>query len=552
MFIKLEKIRERFRNAVVLSPVEAVVSSVYFLTAVISYYQHIGYDDFLGSFPICFCLTYAVNRFSRGTGWRWLYYVSVLSIGGFWFWNLRLTDSIYWITLIVSQLLVLLSGRAADNDAFVRNGLYYVRNMVAATVLAMVGWLLAWVIYASVTYIFDLSANYRIMVYISQGVWFMVAPMLFLMFDIRQNQEFMTNSFLDVLLNFIVTPALMIYNLILYLYFVKIAVVWSLPKGGVAYMVLAFILLLLVIKSIQPVLRRRYYDWYYRFFSLWVVLPLAMLWISVLFRVGEYGWTEWRVYLMLATCMATFTMVLFMIPRWSKYKWVVLGTLTTLAVFTYIPGINAGDLGLRSQENRIRTVLYPETGERWNEGTDSVVLSRYMMLYNSSRYVQRRKSAEYMRERFGFDCEYLEENIPEKVKDDWGWNGVDDQMLYLVYPYGARFDISGFDSLRQILNSAVGGGVYYEFEDNRFRLISRSDTLVDVDIHFLLKEKLAEVGIDTTGGLSQEQVEGFHEFLCTYDIGRRRVILGEICIDEKDMTIISLSPRFLLTRKKIK
>lgn len=418
MFIKLEKIRERFRNAVVLSPVEAVVSSVYFLTAVISYYQHIGYDDFLGSFPICFCLTYAVNRFSRGTGWRWLYYVSVLSIGGFWVWNLRLTDSIYWITLIVSQLLVLLSGRAADNDAFVRNGLYYVRNMVAATVLAMVGWLLAWVIYASVTYIFDLSANYRIMVYISQGVWFMVAPMLFLMFDIRQNQEFMTNSFLDVLLNFIVTPALMIYNLILYLYFVKIAVVWSLPKGGVSYMVLAFILLLLVIKSIQPVLRRRYYDWYYRFFSLWVVLPLAMLWISVLFRVGEYGWTEWRVYLMLATCMATFTMVLFMIPRWSKYKWVVLGTLTTLAVFTYIPGINAGDLGLRSQENRIRTVLYPETGERWNEGTDSVVLSRYMMLYNSSRYVQRRKSAEYMRERFGFDCEYLEENIPEKVKDD--------------------------------------------------------------------------------------------------------------------------------------
>lgn len=552
MFIKFKKIRERFRKAVVFSPVEAVVSSVYFLTAVVSYYQHIGYDDFLGSFPICFCLIYAVNRFSRGTGWRWLYYISVLSIGGFWAWNLRLTDSIYWITLIVSQLLVLLSARAAGNDAFVRNGLCYVRNMVAATVLALVGWLLAWAIYASVTYIFDLSANYRIMVYISQGVWFMVAPILFLMFGIRQNQEFIANSFLDVLLNFIVTPALMIYNLILYLYFVKIAVVWSLPKGGVAYMVLAFILLLLAVKSIQPVLRRRYYDWYYRFFSLWVVLPLAMLWISVLFRVGEYGWTEWRVYLMLSACMATFTAVLFMIPRWSNYKWVVLGVLATLAVFTYIPGINAGDLGLRSQENRIRTVLYPETGERWNDGTDSVVSARYMMLYNSSRYVQSRKSAEYMRERFGFDCEYLEENIPEKVKDDWRWNGVDDEMLYLVYPYGATFDISGFDSLRQILNNAVGGGVYYEFEDNRFRLISRSDTLVDVDIHFLLKEKLAEVGVDTTGGLSQEQVGEFHEFLCTYDIGRLRVIFGEICIDEKDMVIISLSPRFLLTRKKMK
>lgn len=230
----------------------------------------------------------------------------------------------YWVTFLVTQLLVTLAVKQGDNESFVENILCYIRDLASAGLLAFLGWLLAWGIYGSVIYIFDIRAiEWRYTVYSSQTAFFLVAPLLFLMFDSRHDEGFRSNSFLGVLTNFILSPALLIYNLILYIYFVKIVIIWSLPKGGIAYMVLSFVALLLISKAVQPVLKRRYYDWYYNYFSFWILPSLVMLWISTLYRVGEYGWTEWRVYLMLTTFIVTVTMVLFLITRWGKYQWVL-------------------------------------------------------------------------------------------------------------------------------------------------------------------------------------------------------------------------------------
>ena len=45
---------------------------------------------------------------------------------------------------------------------------------------------------------------------------------------------------LEVLLDWIVSPAVLIYAAILYLYAFKFLVTWSLPEGGVAYLVFGF------------------------------------------------------------------------------------------------------------------------------------------------------------------------------------------------------------------------------------------------------------------------------------------------------------------------
>ena len=70
------------------------------------------------------------------------------------------------------------------------------------------------------------------------------------------------NKLFDVLLNYVLSPALLIYAVILYLYFVKVAVLWSLPKGAVAYIVVSFISATFILKSCQPFLERRYYEWF--------------------------------------------------------------------------------------------------------------------------------------------------------------------------------------------------------------------------------------------------------------------------------------------------
>ena len=110
------------------------------------------------------------------------------------------------------------------------------------------------------------------MAYSSSIAFAGILPLLFLLFNREKEEEEGVNKLFDVLLNYVLSPALLIYAVILYLYFVKVAVLWSLPKGAVAYIVVSFISATFILKSCQPFLERRYYDWFYRY-SGWAVLP---------------------------------------------------------------------------------------------------------------------------------------------------------------------------------------------------------------------------------------------------------------------------------------
>ena len=130
------------------------------------------------------------------------------------------------------------------------------------------------------------------------------------------------NSGLEMLLNYIVTPALLIYAAILYLYMAKILVTWTLPEGGVAYLVFGFTLFALAVQALQPLLQKRMYDWFFDRFSL-ISLPTQVLfWIGVLRRTGEYGLTEPRVYLLVSGGLMTLCVVLFLARRTGRYFYV--------------------------------------------------------------------------------------------------------------------------------------------------------------------------------------------------------------------------------------
>lgn len=552
MIIKIKDFRELFRSVITLAPVELGGAVIFFLVATVTYRPEARISDWLWSFPACFSLIYAVNRFTHLTSVRWLYYLSGLSVAGFWWWELSPDGSMFWITLIVSQLLVSLTVKQKDNVSFVENVLCYVRDMSGALLLAFLGWLLSWAIYGSVVYIFDLSFHdWSFSAYSLQTAGFLVAPLIFLMFNARGKGRFGVNAFFRVLINFIVSPALLIYNLILYIYFIKIAVEWSLPKGGIAYMVLSFIALLTITKSWQLVLSRRYYDWYYRYFSFWVLPPLVMLWISVLYRIEEYGWTEWRVYLMLTTLVATMTMILFFTSRWGKYKWISIMAMGILFLFTYFPGINAKVLGLRSQENRIQNALdflYSKEDGTWREDTDTLTLENYKVLYNSSLYVERAKDTAYMKKHFGITWGDLDHLIPEKAMtwiDGYDRGGI--QTVLLSYWEDKIFDIRNFDSLQMVSPYQNENEVYSEMNDGWLSVYRQKDTLVHMDLNPVFRKRLVENGIDI---ITQEKLEKVKELFRVYDQGNKRIILGNIQINPDDLSVEDVSLRFLLIRKE--
>ena len=160
-----------------------------------------------------------------------------------------------------------------------------------------------------------------------------------------------------ILLNYVLSPALLVYAAILYLYFVKITLTWSLPKGGVAAISVGFIIAAFLLRGCQAFVERRMYDWFYRHASLWTLPALAMFWVATAYRVAQYGFTEPRVYLVVVGLILTATVLLFLTRRWGRYLYVACLTIGLFGVVTYIPGITAKDIERVSQKARGN---YPE------------------------------------------------------------------------------------------------------------------------------------------------------------------------------------------------
>lgn len=552
MIPKFKYFSDLFRTAVKAAPVEMLVSLFFLLVAIVALHEKTWPQEWLWSFPACFFIIYAIGRWTERKGWRWIYYLSVVSVPGFWIWDLKFQDPLFLITLLISQLLVLLSWGNKDNETFVQDGLGYLRDVAGASLLALVGWVLASSIYSSFIYIFDLDYNYNFVTYAAQVAWIFVAPVFFLMFNLRRGKHFSANRFLRILSDFIVSPALLIYNLILYLYFIKIACLWSLPKGGIAYMVGSFVVVLFVMRGIQTVLKDRYYDWYYKRFSYWILPALIVLWISVAYRVGEYGWTIWRGYLFLSALLASVAMVLFFISRWGKYRVMVGITLGILTFFSYVPGVNVRQWEICSQTKRLKNAvreLYTEADKQWSTATDSLTFLQYNVLYHSSKYMQEVKGKEYMMKAFGFSYEDLVHIMPYPV-----WEKLENHnrgfspLFFLINDGKNKINVRDYTTLEIVNAYQENKGIYYDFDKGELILMQEKDTLLKVNINKMFREKLVAGGIDVNRPVSKQQLQGLSSSIFTYMVGSRCIIFESIHIRAEDAALTGGRPFMLLTR----
>ena len=92
--------------------------------------------------------------------------------------------------------------------------------------------------------------------------------MLFANFNNRsRDPQWEQSKVIHWVLDFILSPSIIIYTVILYIYFIQIACQWELPKGGVAYMVMAFVIVSLLGILLQNLLQKHYYNWFYQYFT---------------------------------------------------------------------------------------------------------------------------------------------------------------------------------------------------------------------------------------------------------------------------------------------
>lgn len=367
-------------------------------------------------FPLFFILSYLLNKWFSKIPWRILYYISPLLVFPFfcidvseWIFSIE-----YFVALIIAGLMLLIRNWVSENQTFTFQAIRYCMHLLQAALLSGCAYLLLIGIYYSIIYIFNIfpQSGYDVSAYLSMICFIIGMPWLFLTFNNRQEtpKTKEKKSILDIFMDYILSPAILIYTAILYIYFATILFSWSLPKGGIAYMVFTFTLIAVCAKALQPFLHRQIYNWYYNYFSLISIPAQIMFWIGVIYRIQQYGFTASRIYLTICGIIMSGTLFLFLSKKAGRYLYIAAASILLLAGFTYIPGMTAKNIGVKSQSARVNILsrnldLLVTNGKLKNipeTNTDSLLYNpEYEQLYEAFSYIEKVKGTDFVEQKYG-------------------------------------------------------------------------------------------------------------------------------------------------------
>ena len=342
-------------------PVEAFISVSAFVLTLLSNEKVIETAFPLVYFFPLVVLSFCLHRISGRKGtlvWKACYFASALFWIPLYCWKPELGEAGIVVMYLISFILLFSADGRQDNEQYASTILHCLVKGVAAVLVAGVLSLVLLAIIASVDFLFlSRSLAEKWYVYPQLLVWLVIAPMLCSAFVSEAAMPWKDRRLLTVVVEYVLTPALLIYAVILYAYMLRILVQWRLPDGGVAYLVGGFVGVALACRLLQALVIKPHFEWFYRGFPYVAIGPLVLLWIGIARRIGEYGLTEMRVYLVAVSLLLTLFTLLLLWPRTRSFFRMSLIAGGVAVLLTFIPGIRSRDLGIRNQRARLEKVL---------------------------------------------------------------------------------------------------------------------------------------------------------------------------------------------------
>ncbi|WP_172201920.1 DUF4153 domain-containing protein [Campylobacter sp. RM16188] len=269
----------------------------------------------------------------------------------------------FWAVYTIAAIALLADKFAKDDEGFIKNVISKILNLALAFgIFALLAIIISLII-AAFDYFFDTDL-YRVNFLVNFHVANFIAlvPFLFLLFEdkfyFRDSNQLLKN-----ILNFILTPTLIIYTGILYLYMANIAFISGLPKGGVAIIVLIYLLAGFILTALDSVvnlgssstLKTSKISNFYNFFAYLGSATLILLWVGILERTDTYGLTPSRIYLISAATLATITYILMMVKRLFSYRICAVISVSLILITFFV--IDARGISLNSQISRLHAYL---------------------------------------------------------------------------------------------------------------------------------------------------------------------------------------------------
>ena len=435
----------------------------------------------------------------------------------------------YWLlTALLPAVYMLARGFRNFNARFFS----MVRSFVVAAGIEMLTFIMLMLIDASIQTLFSTSWHHS-EEYIAIVCFVLLTPMLFIGME-SGTGEIKASKLEEVLVNWVLTPALLIYNVVLYVYLAMIVIRWDLPKGSVATMVAVFIGVAVAVRWLRPVLQKQPLGWYFRWFGLLALPLVVMFWVATGYRIGQYGLTIDRCILVATGVLMTVFALLLLFKTTRGGYWFLAGY-TVVGLLLAVGGpLSARQVSLRSQTKVVR-----QYAEKLNilsddgilalparDDADSVYRREHRAVYQAMNYIESDLAdSTTVRQQFGVTrAEYLD-HLSRKTAnyaDSWRVDRYDNYPEELeIEPVAKQIWVN---PIKSIEIADIGGYSrlysHISVSDGKIRL---DDTIIEADS--VLAVQLAKIGYTLESNLDRQTVENHEEELCTYRSPDGRILM---------------------------
>ena len=355
-----EKTKAQIKNAVSAHPIEIFLISAF---AIGIWFMELGThkeNDHLAYWvfePMLFIFIYL----SRPYSWyrfSWIVPLVALAIIGMTNDSAEfyLSSPKFWGANFIALLVLLGFPFEKNNQGFTYRNFTNLFHLGLATMVWLLVFGLVAAILFTITTLFsvEFSDSFYEHFYTSLGIF--TLPLFFLVFQQRQAKSEMTlNRIFEILVNFVLAPALMIFTVLLYAYVVQIIFEGVLPKGMLANITLPYLLGGLGVYALRSICAKARWETFFKFYPYLAIVPIVLLWLAIDRRISAYAWTEQRIYLVALATAITIAYAILIVPKARQYR--LISGVVMVAIFAMTWIVKPQEIAYQSQTARFEQLL---------------------------------------------------------------------------------------------------------------------------------------------------------------------------------------------------
>ena len=355
-----EKTKAQIKNAVSAHPIEIFLISAFAIGIWFMELEPHQGNDHLAYWvfePMLFIFVYL----SRPYSWyrfSWIVPLVALAIIGMTNDSAEfyLSSPKFWGANFIALLVLLGFPFEKNNQGFTYRNFTNLFHIGLATAVWLLVFGLVAAILFTITMLFNVefSDSFYSHFYTSLGIF--TQPLFFLVFQQRQAKSEMTlNRIFEILVNFVLAPALMIFTVLLYAYVVQIIFEGVLPKGMLANITLPYLLGGLGVYALRSICAKARWETFFKYYPYLAIVPIVLLWLAIDRRISAYAWTEQRIYLVALATAITIAYAILIVPKARQYR--LISGVVMVAIFAMTWVVKPKEIAYQSQAERFEHLL---------------------------------------------------------------------------------------------------------------------------------------------------------------------------------------------------